>query len=112
MIAFQADGSGLYAPQALWSLAREGPNVTVVVCANRSYHILEIELARATGGEPGQRARGLTKLAPPAIDWVALARGFGVTACTASTDTELVQALKRSLAEPGPTLVEAVLSAD
>jgi acetolactate synthase-1/2/3 large subunit len=112
VIAFQADGSGLYAPQALWSLAREGASVTVVVCANRSYHILEIELARATGGEPGQQARALTKLAPPAIDWVALARGFGVPACTVSTDTELVHALKRSLADPGPTLVEAVLSGD
>jgi acetolactate synthase I/II/III large subunit len=112
VVAFQADGSGLYAPQALWSLAREGASVTVVVCANRSYHILEIELARATGGKPGPQARALTKLAPPAIDWVALARGFGVPACTVSTDTELVHALERSLAEPGPTLVEAVLSGD
>jgi acetolactate synthase-1/2/3 large subunit len=112
VLAFQADGSGLYAPQSLWSLAREGVGVTVVVCANRSYHILEIELARATGGKAGPAARALTRLAPPAIDWVGLAKGFGVPASTASTDTELAHALERSLAEPGPMLVEAVLSGD
>jgi acetolactate synthase-1/2/3 large subunit len=112
VLAFQADGSGLYAPQSLWSLAREGVGVTVVVCANRSYHILEIELARATGGKAGPAVRALTRLAPPAIDWVGLAKGFGVPASTASTDTELAQALERSLAEPGPMLVEAVLSGD
>jgi acetolactate synthase-1/2/3 large subunit len=109
VIAFQADGSGLYAPQALWSMAREAADVTVVVCANHSYRILQIELARAMRGEPRPQAKALTELARPTMNWAALAKGFGVPACTVSTDTELDDALRRSLAEPGPTLIEAVL---
>jgi acetolactate synthase-1/2/3 large subunit len=112
VIAFQADGSGLYAPQALWSMAREAADVTVVVCANRCYRILQIELVRAMRGEPGPEAEALTELARPTMDWAALAKGFGVPACTVSTDTELGDALRHSLAEPGPTLIEAVLVAD
>jgi thiamine pyrophosphate-dependent acetolactate synthase large subunit-like protein len=47
VIAFQADGSGLYTLQALWSMSRESADVTIVVCANRRYRILQAELARA-----------------------------------------------------------------
>jgi acetolactate synthase-1/2/3 large subunit len=110
VIAFQADGSALYAPQALWSMAREGADITVVVCANRSYRILQIELARATGGKPGPDALALTELTRPTVDWAALANGFGVPAKTVCTDTELVETLLRSLAEPGPNLIEARLT--
>lgn len=108
VIAFQADGSGLYTLQALWSMVRENLNVTVVVCANRRYRILEVELARATG-EPGAKARSLTDLTRPEMDWTSLAKGFGVPACSARTDTELARALEWSLGEEGPTLIEAVL---
>ena len=45
------------------------------------------------------------------MDWAALA-GFGVPAHSVSTDTELGDALRRSLAEPGPALIEASLSGD
>jgi acetolactate synthase-1/2/3 large subunit len=109
VIAFQADGSALYAPQALWSIAREGADITVVVCANRCYRILQIELARATDGKAGPSALALTELTRPTVDWAALAKGFGVPARTVSTDTELGDALTRSLAEAGPTLIEAAL---
>jgi acetolactate synthase-1/2/3 large subunit len=109
VIAFQADGSGLYTLQALWSMARESADVTVVVCANRSYRILQVELRRAGVTEPGPKAQALTDLADPVVDWVALAKGFGVPACSATSDRELADALGRALAEPGPSLIEAVL---
>ena len=108
VIAFQADGSALYTLQALWSMARERADVTVVICANRRYHVLQIELARANI-EPGPEALSLTDLTRPAIDWVALATGFGVRAWSVGTDTDLAAALGRALAEPGPSLIEAVL---
>lgn len=110
VIAFQADGSGLYTLQALWSMARESADVTVVVCANRRYRILQAELARAGVTEPGPKALALTDLSPPVIDWPALARGFGLPGVSARTDDELAEALGRSLAEPGPSLIEAVLA--
>ena len=110
VIAFQADGSGLYTLQALWSMARERADVTVVVCANRRYRVLQSELARAGITEPGPKAQALTDLTRPVIDWAALAKGFGVPGCSVRTDSELADALKRSLAERGPSLIEAVLA--
>ena len=111
VIAFQADGSGLYTLQALWSMARESADVTVVVCANRRYRILQAELARAGLEEPGPKARALTDLTGPVIDWSELAKGFGLPACTVVTDSELAEALMRASDGGGPSLIEAVLMA-
>jgi acetolactate synthase I/II/III large subunit len=108
VIAFQADGSGLYTLQALWSIARENADVTVVVCSNRSYRILQFEMARAGQETPGPKALSLTDLTNPVMDWAALAKGFGVPASTVQTDDELATALQRSLDAPGPSLIETV----
>jgi acetolactate synthase-1/2/3 large subunit len=109
VIAFQADGSALYTVQALWSMARENTDVTVVVCANRRYRILQVELARAGVAHPGPKAQALTDLTRPVIDWAALAKGFGVPACSVRTDGEFADALIRTFAERGPNLIEALL---
>jgi acetolactate synthase-1/2/3 large subunit len=65
VIALQADGSGMYTAQALWTMAREQLDVVVVLCANRAYRILQLEVARAGIAEPGPAARGLTELSNP-----------------------------------------------
>ena len=109
VIAFQADGSAAYTFQALWTRAREGLDVTTLLCSNRAYRILQIELARAGVTEPGPNARSLTRLDEPDIDWVALARGCGVPGRRVESAGELAQALGRALAEPGPRLLELVL---
>ncbi len=109
VIAVQADGSGLYTLQALWTQAREGLDVVTVICANRAYRILQIELAKAGVAEPGRNARAMTDLSAPVIDWVALSRGMGVPAERAETADAFCTAFERALAEPGPSLIEAVL---
>jgi len=109
VIALQADGSGLYTVQALWTQARESLDVTTLVCANRKYRILQVELARSGVAEPGAQAIGLTDLSNPAIDWVALGRGFGVPSVRVDTNQALSDALARALAEAGPHLIEVVL---
>ncbi len=109
VLALQADGSGMYTLQALWTQARESLHVTTIVCANQSYRILEIEQARAGVTEPGSATRAFTELRPPELDWVALARGQGVPAARARTAEELARELRRALGEPGPYLIEALL---
>ena len=109
VIAVQADGSGMYTAQALWTYAREGLDVTALVCANGTYEILLAELARAGVEEPSPRARALTSLGDPALDWVALAGSMGVPGRRATTAGELERALADALAEPGPHLVEMVI---
>jgi len=110
VIAFQADGSGLYTLQALWSMARENADVTVVVCANRRYRILQVELQRSGIAEPGPKALALTDLTRPAIGWVELAKGFGVPGCQVQTADQFASALRRALNERGPSLIEAVIA--
>ena len=67
VIAFQADGSGMYTVQSLWTQAREGLDVTTVVCANREYRILRVELGRADIASPGPQAQSVTSLADPVL---------------------------------------------
>jgi len=109
VIAYQADGSGMYTIQALWTQARESLNVTTVLCNNHSYRILQVELARAGVTEPGRKARSLTDLSNPNIEWASLARGLGVPAVRVETAEALTLELERSLATPGPTLIEMIL---
>ena len=109
VIAFQADGSAMYTLQALWTQARESLNVTTVLCNNRSYRILQFELARAGVTNPGRKARSLTDLSNPDIDWTSLARGMGVAGVRVETAEALTRELERSLATPGPTLIEMIL---
>ncbi len=109
VIALQADGSGLYTLQSLWTMARESLDVTVVVCANRAYRILQMELHRTGHDDAGEEARALMDLTGPAPDWVALAAGFGVDAVRATTADELADGLRRGLDADGPFLVEALL---
>src|SRR6202035_3630132 len=45
VLCLTADGSGMYTAQALWTMAREGLNVTTVVFANRTYAVLQREFA-------------------------------------------------------------------
>jgi acetolactate synthase-1/2/3 large subunit len=108
VIALQADGSGMYTAQALWTYAREGLDVTTLVCANGNYQILLEELSRAGVDEPEPNAAALTSLGGPALDWVALASGMGVPAERATTVGELGAAMERALAEAGPHVVEMV----
>lgn len=109
VIALQADGSGMYTLQALWTMARENLDVTVVVCANRAYRILQMELHRTGHDDAGPTARALTDLHDPAPEWTSLARGFGVEAAQATTLDELDDALGRGLSTGGPSLVEVLL---
>jgi acetolactate synthase-1/2/3 large subunit len=109
VVALQADGSALYTLQALWTQAREQLHVVTLLCANRCYRILQIEMARAGIAEPGPQARALTDLSHPEIDWPSLARSLGVPGVRADTAEALARELGRALAEPGPHLIEAVL---
>jgi acetolactate synthase-1/2/3 large subunit len=90
-------------------MAREGTDVTIVVYSNRKYAILQLELLRAGVTDPGPIAQSLTDLSNPDIDFCALAKGMGVDATRAITNEELVAALARSLATPGPSLIEVLL---
>jgi acetolactate synthase-1/2/3 large subunit len=109
VIDLQADGSGLYTVQALWTQAREGLNVTTLICSNRSYRILQMELSRSGMTTHGPNTQALTELTKPPIDWVRISQGFGVPGVSVSTAEDLARELGKALIEPGPHLIEMLL---
>lgn len=108
VLALQADGSALYTIQSLWTQAREQLDVTTVLYNNRSYSVLNMELNRV-GAEPGPKAKEMLDLHRPDIDFVSIAKGLGVAATRAETADEFTAQLERSLSEPGPRLIEAIV---
>jgi acetolactate synthase-1/2/3 large subunit len=109
ILALQADGSAMYTPQALWTMARERLDVTVLIFANRRYNILQIELKRAGLERLGPHSSRLTTLTEPDLNWVSLANGLGVPASRVTHVGQLTAAVRSSFAARGPHLIEAVI---
>ncbi len=107
VLAVSGDGSALYTIQALWTQARENLDVTTVICANQSYAILAYEHLQIEGRPPGPNAWPVLSLDRPALDFVSLARGFGVEATAVDTAEALDDALGAATARRGPFLIEA-----
>ncbi len=109
VIALQADGSAMYTPQALWTMARENLDVTTVILNNGSYAILNIELMRVGVQNPGPKALSMLSLRNPEIGWCQIAQGMGVPAKRVLNTEELAQELEDALAHKGPRLIEAII---
>ena len=110
VLNLEADGSGMYTVQALWTQAREGLDVTTVIFSNRKYAILQVEFMRVGAHNPGPKAMDMLQLDRPDLDWVALAAGMGVPGRRADSAEALFAALAESFASPGPFLIDAVMA--
>lgn len=109
VLCLTADGSGMYTPQGLWTMAREGLNVTNVVFANRAYGVLQREFSGLGVGTPGPRAADLFDIGRPALDWVHLAKGMGVPGTRVTSLDAFAKALREGFESDGPTLIEIPL---
>jgi acetolactate synthase-1/2/3 large subunit len=95
----------MYTVQSLWTQAREKLDVINVVFANRVYKILHGELLNV-GAQPGPAAHELFDLAPPEIDWVALAGSLGVEAKRVENLEGFADVFKAACGRRGPFLIE------
>jgi len=109
VICLASDGSSLYTIQSLWTMAREGLDITTILFNNRSYAVLNMELDRVGAEAGGPKAKEMLDLHHPDLDFVQIATGLGVPATRATTGEELVDQLRAALAEPGPHLIEAIV---
>lgn len=109
VMCLTGDGSAMYTVQALWTMAREKLDITVLVFANQSYKILRGELTNVGVGNAGPRAIDMLSLDRPALEWVDMARAMGVQAVRVRACDELETALEESLGTPGPRLIEIML---
>lgn len=109
VVALQADGSGMYTLQALWSHAREELDIVTVIFANQRYAILHHELKNVGAGVAGRNATHMLDLVNPTLDWVSLAKGMGVEGARASTAEEFVDLFAYACSRKGPFLIEAFI---
>ena len=109
VIALIGDGTAMYTIQALWTMAREGLNVTSIIFNNASYSVLNVELERVGAEEAGPKAKAQLDLHGPVLNFAQLAQGMGVHAVRATTAEDFVKALTYALAHPGPHLIEATV---
>ncbi|MFU8833167.1 MAG: acetolactate synthase large subunit, partial [Wenzhouxiangella sp.] len=108
VLALVGDGSAMYTNQALWTMAREQLDITVVVLANAAYSILNVELERVGARDSGgPKARSQLDLTGPNLDFARMAQGMGVHAVRTDTGEGFCQAMEYALAHPGPHLIEA-----
>src|SRR5690606_24809525 len=59
VVSLQADGSGMYTLQALWTQARERLKCLTVIFSNRRYAILHQEMANVGVTEMGKNAHNM-----------------------------------------------------
>lgn len=109
VVALQADGSGMYSLQALWTMARERLDVTVCIWANRAYAILKGELANVGAENPGRKAHDMLSLGDPDLDWVKLANGMGVEATRVETAEDFADVFASASRRKGPFLIEVAI---
>jgi len=99
VVALTGDGGLLMCVGELLTAVRERLRIIVIVFSDASLSLIEIK----------QQAR---KLAPAGVaidgmDWVALARGFGVKGFVAQDEAGLARAIEGARACKGPSLIEA-----
>ena len=103
------DGGAAYTMQALWSMARERQDVTVVIYANRSYAILNIELQRVGAIGAGPKALSMLDLHDPEMNWTKIAEGLGIEASRAETAEDFCAQYASAMKQRGPRLIEAMI---
>jgi acetolactate synthase I/II/III large subunit len=109
VVSLNGDGAAMYTVQSLWTMARENLDITTVVFANHSYRILNIEMMRTGAGEAGPSARQLLDLGDPRIDWVSVAKGFGLPAVRCATAEDFDRAFAQAMTQKGPFFIEAAI---
>lgn len=109
VVALEADGSGMYTLQTLWSMAREQADVLIVIFANRRYRILDVEMQRTGASGFGNAANAMIDIGNPDLNWVKLAEAQGVEAARAATVHDFTVQFQSGVKERGPRLIEAVI---
>lgn len=106
VINLEADGSAMYTLQGLWTQAREQLDVVTVILNNRAYATLAREMENVGIPRPGPKAIDMIELQRPAIDWMGVARTFGIPGLRATTVAEFRRHLQAAVRERGPMLIE------
>lgn len=108
VFAFTGDGGSLYTIQSLWTAAHHNIGAKFVICNNRSYRLLKLNLDEYRK-ERSDRRTGYPDafdIRKPDIGFTALANGFGVAAERVDKPEQITSAIARALADDRPYLID------
>jgi len=108
-LALIGDGSAAFSLSALWSAAREKVPVIFAIIDNSGYEILSAMTQAMTGRRTNNNPA--LQIGDPALDFVLLARGYGVEAQAVDDVTSLADAIKWAMDAEGPVLLHVKLPA-
>lgn len=114
VVGFSGDGGSMYTIQALWTAAHHRVNAKFVICNNRSYKLLKLnihEYWRERHIEERDFPESF-EITDPDLQFVDIARGMGVAGVRVERPEEIAPAIKQALAHDGPFLIDLVLSSD
>ncbi|HEY1275853.1 MAG TPA: thiamine pyrophosphate-dependent enzyme [Thermoleophilaceae bacterium] len=109
VVAVVGDGCAMYGIQGLWSAARYEVPVVVAVLNNREYRACKQGIPRVMEPSGADRFVGMD-LAPPAIDFVSLAKSLGVSAARAEGPEAIAGEIESALQAGAPALVEIAIA--
>ena len=112
VVAVVGDGSSMYTIQALWTASRYNVPVTWVICNNRTYRILKVNMEYYLRDMLKDTQR---KSEYPGMDFdlpldvAAVAQGFGVHGRKVEDPAQLGPALKEAMGLGKPAVVDVVI---
>jgi thiamine pyrophosphate-dependent acetolactate synthase large subunit-like protein len=114
VIGFTGDGAAMYTIQALWSAARHNVDAKFIVCNNRSYRLLQVNI-QAYWKErqiPEHNFPLSFDLSSPVLRFDEMARSMDVQAVRVEKPEEIAPAIRQALTHKGPFLIDVVLDAN
>jgi benzoylformate decarboxylase len=111
VIGFSGDGGAMYTIQSLWSAAHHDIGAKLVVCNNRSYQLLKLNVQQywRERSLPDHVFPASFDLGAPEIRFDELARGMGVPAARVEGAEDVAPAIAEALASDGPYLIDLML---
>jgi thiamine pyrophosphate-dependent acetolactate synthase large subunit-like protein len=111
-IAFTGDGGAMYTIQALWTAARHQIAAKFVICNNRSYRILKLNILQYWQEQqiPAHEFPASFDLSKPELRFDELARAMGVQSVRVEKPDQIQPAIAQALSHDGPFLIDLVIS--
>ncbi|WP_328537675.1 thiamine pyrophosphate-binding protein [Streptomyces sp. NBC_00344] len=108
VIGFTGDGGSMYTFQALYTAVRHNIGAKFVICNNRSYKLLDLNIEQywRERGVPEHAHPSPFDLSDPDLGFSDIARGFGVDALRVDEPGQVAEAVKRMLADDKPFLID------
>jgi benzoylformate decarboxylase len=106
VVAVVGDGCAAFGMQGLWTAARYAVPVLFIVIDNQEYRTLKQTITARSGAAAKAQSFPGMDLAPPAIDWPALATALGVAATRADNATDLAETVRAAASLTAPLLVQ------